>query len=89
MWYGNRRAVTGRLFNTGTDPVNPDTLLTDADVVKWGLVYQWVPAGVMVTPHIEVFYPYDLRAPVPPKPAGVIPYTANDGRDGGVINPWV
>jgi hypothetical protein len=88
MWYSNRRAVTGRMFNTGTDIIDPDNLVTDADVAKWGLVYQWVPAGVLVTPHIEVFYPDDLRAPVPPKTAGVIPYSSDDGRDGGVVSPW-
>lgn len=89
MWYGNRRAVTGRLFATDTDPTNPDHLVTDTDVSQWGLVYGWVPAGVLVTPHIEVFYPFDLRAPVPPKGSTVFPRTTNNGRDGGVSNPWV
>jgi len=88
LWYGNRRAVMGRLFATDTDMDDPD-VLTDEDVAKWGLVYQWVPAGVQVIPHICVFYPGDLRAPVPPKDPGVLPYYNVSTQPLGVINPWV
>jgi hypothetical protein len=89
MWYSNRRAVMGRLFATDTNVANADAILTDDDVALWGLVYQWVPAGVQVVPHIDVFYPGDLRAPVPPKSAGVIPYRTGPNDTTGVVNPWV
>lgn len=85
MWYGARRAVTGRLFAT---PVNADDpeFLVDTEVAAAGMVYQWVPAGTSVIPHIDVFYPEDQRTPVPPK--GTLSPYATPSTD-GVVNPWV
>jgi hypothetical protein len=85
MLYGSRRAVLGRLFSA---PDDSDTLITDDDVKKAGLVYQWVPAGVSVVPHIDVFYPDDLRLPPSAKASTVYPYYAED-EPFGVVNPWV
>ena len=46
-----------------------------------GQVYQWVPAGTIVVPHIDVLYENDIQAPVTPKTAGVVlPYRVNHHR---------
>ena len=89
FWYNNRRAIYGRLFARNIDD---DVLVTDEVMGEQGLIYKWVPAGTIIQPHIDVLYPNDLQAPVPPKPASVLPYRAvgNYFTDlGGVINPWV
>ena len=84
LWYNNKKAVYGRLF--GMD-VDDDDVLTDAEVEEWGYVYRWVPAGMTVTPHIDVLYVNDQQAPVPAK-TGITPRQVTAG-DAGVQNPWV
>ena len=54
-----------------------------------GKVYQWVPAGTNITPHIDVLYPNDLQSPVTPKPAGVLPYRVDEDDTEGLVNPWI
>lgn len=88
LWYNNKNAIFGRLFHRNIN-VDDATLVTDQDVIlENGLVYRWVPAGINVTPHIDVLYPEDTQAPLPPKPAGVLAYKTDDTDLGGVINPW-
>ena len=66
------------------------TLITDEEIAKQGFVYRWVPAGIMVTPHIDMLYPFDLHGSLRPKPAGVLAYRVNLDTDlQGVMNPWV
>lgn len=87
MWYSDRRAVMGRLFATPVVENSPGDVITDTEVMKAGMVYQWIPAGVTVIPHIDVLYPDDLRSAPPAKSATVLPY--DNGTNGGVVNPWV
>ena len=89
MWYDMRRSVMGRLFATPVDTTYPGDVLSDAEVAEAGLVYQWVPAGVSVIPHIDVFYPGDTRPPPPLKSAAIQPYYDADTQRMGVLNPWV
>jgi len=88
MWYDMRRAVMGRLFATPVDTIYPGDVLSDAEVAQAGMVYRWVPAGVTVIPHIDVFYPDDLRSP-PINNVGTdtLGYYPDDPN--GVPNPWV
>jgi hypothetical protein len=88
LWYNNKRATYGRLFHRD---VADDVLLTDEVEAEQGKVYQWVPAGTIVVPHIDVLYPDDLQAPVIPKTPGVVlPYRSNIYTDyDKVLNPWV
>ena len=83
-----RRAVMGRLFATPVDTIYPGDVLSDAEVAQAGMVYRWVPAGVTVIPHIDVFYPDDLRSP-PINNVGTdtLGYYPDDPN--GVPNPWV
>jgi hypothetical protein len=74
MWYSGRRSVIGRLFATPLVTNEPGDIVTDEDVREAGMVYNWVPAGVTVIPHLDVFYPNDLRTPPPTKVATVTPY---------------
>lgn len=89
MWYDMRRAVMGRLFATPVDTTYPGDVLSDAEVAEAGMVYKWVPAGVTVVPHIDVFYPGDVRPPPPPKSAAIQPYYDPNTQRMGVVNPWV
>lgn len=86
MWYNNKRATFGRLFGLN---VGEDTLITDEEMVLQGKVYQWIPAGTTVVPHIDVLYPNDLQSPVTPKPPGVLPYRIDVEDVGGLVNPWL
>jgi hypothetical protein len=87
LWYNNKRATYGRLFQRD---VADNVLLTDEVEAAQGKVYQWVPAGTIVVPHINVLYPNDLQAPVIPKTPGVvIPYRSNISDADKVRNPWV
>jgi hypothetical protein len=87
LWYNHRKAVTGRLFARTVDPNDPEANVTDEDMEEQGLVYRWVPAGITVVPHLDIFYPFDVQNPLPPKAAGVLPrYSA--GTPDGVSNPW-
>jgi hypothetical protein len=83
FWYNNKNAIYGRIF--GQD-VNNDDVLTNEEVEAWGYVYRWVPAGMTVTPHIDVLYVNDLQAPVTPKTAV---FARQVGSDTGVVNPWL
>ena len=87
LWYNHRKAVTGRLFARTVDPNDPTQNVTDEDMEEQGLAYRWVPAGTTVVPHLDVFYPFDPRNPLPPKPAGVMPYYTVSDPD-GVGDPW-
>lgn len=86
LWYNNKNAILGRMFAldyTGAQ------VITDEVVAEQGFVYQWVPAGTVVTPHPDVLYVNDLQAPVPPKAAGVLAYRNNVITDvDKVISPW-
>lgn len=84
MWYSGRRAVMGRLFAA---PDDKDGLITDDEIRAAGAVYNWVPAGVSVVPHIDVFYPGDLRNPPPPKTKPPLPYY-DVNNPMGVSYPW-
>ena len=84
LWYNNKKAIYGRIF--GQD-VDDDDVLTNEEVEAWGFVYRWVPAGVSVTPHIDVLYVNDTQAPVPAKTA-ITPRQVTSG-DSGVVDPWV
>jgi hypothetical protein len=86
MWYSGRRAVIGRLFATPKDTDAPEDYITDTDVLAAGLVYKWVPAGVTVIPHMDVFYPNDLRWWPPPRTKPVLPYSTT-GDDGMGVDP--
>ena len=87
LWYNNKKAVRGRLFARNVDPNDPALLVTDENMEEQGLVYRWVPAGITVTEHFDVFYPHDLALPVPIRPDTVLPYFDQENPD-GVINPW-
>jgi len=89
MWYSGRRAVTGRLFATPLVTNEPGDIITDEDVMEAGMVYNWVPAGVTVIPHLDVFYPNDLRTPPPAKSATILPYYNESTAPMGVPSPWV
>jgi hypothetical protein len=91
LWYNNKRAIAGRLFATAL----PDrALLTSDEVLKDGLVYKWIPAGVLVEPHWDVLFPGDLHhslpAIAPPVNAYKVaaPGTPEWGADMGVASPW-
>ena len=88
LWYNHRKAVTGRLFARTVDPNDPSANVTDEDMEEQGLVYRWVPAGITVVPHMDVFYPFDVRNPLPAKAAGVLPHYSLGSPD-GVHSPWV
>lgn len=87
MWYGGRRSVVGRLFAVPTDTDAPGDIVTDVDVMAAGMVYDWVPAGVTVIPHMDVFYPTDLKGPLPPRRGTVLPPAGPDDPL-GVGDPW-
>ena len=63
LWYNHRNAVVGRMFAWSIS--DDDFTVTDAEVEKQGFVYGWVPAGVRVTPHLDVLYQGDIRAAIP------------------------
>jgi hypothetical protein len=86
-WYNHKRAVTGRLF--AWDIAADDYVVTDEEVEAQGYVYKWVPAGIRVTPHLDVLWPNDIQEPVPNN-AGtpVTPYQTGPTDFAGVINPW-
>jgi hypothetical protein len=79
--------VTGRLFARTVDPNDPSQNVTDEDMEEQGLVYRWVPAGITVVPHLDIFYPFDAQNPLPPKAAGILPYWST-GTPDGVVSPW-
>jgi hypothetical protein len=87
LWYNHKRAVTGRLF--AWDISSEDFIITDEEVEEQGFVYKWVPAGVRVTPHLDVLYPGDIQEIVPDN-AGtpVTPYKVDDDDAMGVTDPW-
>jgi hypothetical protein len=86
-WYNHRRAVTGRLFAWDID--SEDFTITDEEVEAQGFVYRWVPAGVRVTPHLDVLRPNDIQEVVPAVTGVVTPYKVNDADALGVRNPWL
>jgi hypothetical protein len=64
-------------------------VITDEVVAAQGFVYQWVPAGTVVIPHMDALYVNDLQAPVPTKAAGVLAYRSNVITDvDKVLSPW-
>ena len=84
-WYNHRRAVVGRLF--AWDIPSDDFTITDEEVEQQGFVYKWIPAGVRVTPHLDVLYPNDIQEIVPNNTG--TPVTPIDtGTNGGVPNAW-
>jgi len=91
LWYNNKRATAGRLFATSLED---QAKLTSADVLSEGLVYQWIPAGLLVEPHWDVLFVGDLQHPVTPVSPPVTPYkaalygTPEWGADMGVTSPW-
>ena len=87
LWYNHRKAVTGRLFARTVDPNDPSANVTDEDMEEQGLVYRWVPAGITVVPHLDIFYPFDVQNSLPPKTQGVLPPSSLDNPD-GVSDPW-
>ena len=88
LWYNHRKAVTGRLFARTVDPNDPSQNVTDEDMEEQGLVYRWVPAGITVVPHMDVFYPFDPQNPLPPKGDSYLPYYDEDETPDGVLDPW-
>ena len=62
-WYNHRRAVVGRLF--AWDIPTDDFTVTDEEVEAQGFVYKWIPAGVRVTPHLDVLWPEDIQEAIP------------------------
>lgn len=89
VWYNNRRAVVGRLFARLVDVNDPDNDITDEQIEAMGLVYRWVPAGTTVVPHLDVFFPGDVQAPVNPRRGQVLPYAdPADEAPTGVLSPW-
>ena len=86
FWYNNKRAVFGELFSRDIDDA---TLITDEVMNEQGYVYQWVPAGTIVVPHMDVLYPNDLQAPVPPKSSTVVAWRTSSTDLLGMPFPWV
>jgi hypothetical protein len=86
LWYNNKRTIYGRMFGREVDST---ALITDDVTAGRGFVYRWVPAGTFVNAHLGVLYPGDLVAPVPAKPAGVLPYRTGVTDVAGVVNPWL
>ena len=85
LWYNNKNAVMGRLFAWD---LGNDTLITDEEMVAQGFAYQWVPAGITITPHIDVLHPFDPVAPLPAKEGGVMAYKVDANDKMGITNPW-
>lgn len=86
-WYNHKRAVTGRLFAWDID--SEDFVITDEEVEAQGFVYKWVPAGVRVTPHLDVLYPNDIQEAVSNNASTpVTAYKTNANDSLGVVNPW-
>jgi hypothetical protein len=86
-WYNHKRAVTGRLFAWDID--SDDFVITDEEVEAQGFVYKWVPAGVRVTPHLDVLYPEDIQEVISTVTGAVTPYKVNANDAMGVVNPWL
>ena len=85
FWYNHKQAVFGRMF---ARQISDTTLITDEVMAKQGICYEWVPAGTVVTPHMDVLYPNDLRLPVPTR-TGVLSYRLDPINDlQGILNPW-
>ena len=89
-FYNNRQAVMGRLFQWGLDPEDqgPGGVITDEETIKWGMVYQWVPAGTPVQEHFDVLYPNDPKTAIPAVTGSPIPYKVDATDKLGVVNPW-
>jgi hypothetical protein len=87
LWYSSRRAVFGRLFARDVDVSTPGPSVTDEDIEAQGLVYRFVPAGIEVIPHMDVFHPYDPRSVVPMRTGLILPYYSTTVTD-GVPSPW-
>jgi hypothetical protein len=85
-WYNHKRAVTGRLF--AWDISSEDFTITDEEVEAQGFVYKWVPAGVRVTPHLDVLFPNDIQEVVSPVSGTVTRYKTDANDAMGVTNPW-
>jgi hypothetical protein len=86
MWYNHRRAVVGRLFSWSID--DNDLVATDTEVNEQGFVYRWVPAGVRVTPHLDVLWQGDVRTPPPPVTGSVIPLQSSPVDLLGMPSAW-
>ena len=84
LWYNHKAAVFGRMF---ARQIEDTTLITDEVMRAQGICYDWVPAGTIVTPHIDVLYPNDLQLVVPDK-VGVLSYRTSDDDSQGIRNPW-
>lgn len=85
LWYNNKRATYGRLFAQDIEGV---AVVTDEVMTQQGFVYQWVPAGMTVQPHIDVLYPHDLQLPPASRSGTVLHYRASPSDLQGVVNPW-
>jgi len=85
-WYNHKRAVTGRLFAWDID--SDDFVVTDEEVEAQGFVYKWVPAGVRVTPHLDVLRPNDIQEVISPVTGSVTAYKTNPNDAMGVYNSW-
>lgn len=86
LFYNHKRAVTGRLF--AWDIAADDYVITDEEVEAQGFVYKWVPAGVRVTPHLDVLYPGDIQEAIAPLSGPVTPYKTGPNDLLGVTKPW-
>jgi hypothetical protein len=86
LWYNHKRAVTGRLF--AWDIEADDFVITDEEVEAQGFVYKWVPAGVRITPHLDVLYEGDIQEVVPAVSGAVTPYKTGPDDLLGVEDPW-
>jgi hypothetical protein len=90
MWYNHRRSVTGRLFAQmiAEEDQGPGAIITDEERAKWGMVYQWVPAGTPITQHLNVLYPGDPQSEVPDVTGQPLPYRTDEDDLMGLVKPW-
>src|SRR5215467_13499987 len=87
LWYNHRRAVVGRLFSWSID--DDDFVVTDTEIESQGFVYKWVPAGVRVTPHMDVLWVGDIQTqPVNNAGTAILPYKTGPTDTTGITNPW-
>jgi hypothetical protein len=61
---------------------------TNIEVEKQGLVYRWVPAGTLVTPHIGVLAKDDIAVCPSDIYPPVLPYKTDADDPFGVTDPW-
>jgi hypothetical protein len=61
---------------------------TSVEVEEAGLVYRWVPAGTLATPHLDVLYVGDTSPEVAEPQGSILPYQTDPDDVAGVVNPW-